>query len=184
MKTKHIVLLGAFLLALGVFEASAFYDPGLQRWINRDPLGEKGFEAFRTSKRQVSPEGRNLSAFVLNAPVSRWDPTGLECNTYIVGGAYGGDGLANLVGHKLDPNQLGAVITYPNPCGGSTPFIASVSVNPNTIRTPEEHPWFSDLLLRGGNILLQVPTTTALCNPHQDIQKITITVTCCSSPTA
>ena len=28
--------------------ASAYYDPGVQRWINRDPCGEVGFEIART----------------------------------------------------------------------------------------------------------------------------------------
>jgi hypothetical protein len=64
MKTKHIVLIGTFLLALAVFEASAFYDPALQRWINRDPIHELG--------------GKNLFSSVLNNPVSLVDKYGLD----------------------------------------------------------------------------------------------------------
>jgi RHS repeat-associated protein len=41
-----------------------FYDPTAQRWLNRDPSGEKG--------------GQNLYAFVMNQPVSRVDSLGLE----------------------------------------------------------------------------------------------------------
>ncbi len=41
-----------------------FYDPSLQRWLNRDPLGEAG--------------GINLYGFVGNSPLSRVDPWGLE----------------------------------------------------------------------------------------------------------
>jgi RHS repeat-associated protein len=39
-----------------------FYDPNLQRWLNRDPLGEDG--------------GVNLYAFVANNPVGKVDPFG------------------------------------------------------------------------------------------------------------
>jgi RHS repeat-associated protein len=41
-----------------------FYDPGMQRWLNRDPLGEEG--------------GVNLYLIVENDPVGRLDPLGLE----------------------------------------------------------------------------------------------------------
>ena len=41
----------------------AFYDPGTQRWLNRDPVGEA--------------DGPNLYAFVHNNPVSMVDPDGL-----------------------------------------------------------------------------------------------------------
>jgi RHS repeat-associated protein len=41
-----------------------FYDPNLQRWLNRDPIGEF--------------EGINLYAFVLNSPPSLMDPLGLS----------------------------------------------------------------------------------------------------------
>ena len=42
--------------------ALAFYDPGTQRWINRDPIGELG--------------GLNLYGFVLNSPINSVDPFG------------------------------------------------------------------------------------------------------------
>ena len=63
-----------------------FYDPNFQRWINRDPIGESGFEASRNSMssevaRFLKPsevsEGLNLYGFVQNAPVNRVDPVGL-----------------------------------------------------------------------------------------------------------
>jgi RHS repeat-associated protein len=41
-----------------------FYDPALQRWLNRDPLGETG--------------GINLYEFVGNSPANYLDPLGLE----------------------------------------------------------------------------------------------------------
>ena len=42
--------------------ASAYYDPGVQRWINRDPIGEQA--------------GANLYCFVLNRPVLLVDTFG------------------------------------------------------------------------------------------------------------
>jgi RHS repeat-associated protein len=42
-----------------------FYDPGLQRWINRDPIEEKG--------------GINVYSYIGNAPVTKIDPLGLTC---------------------------------------------------------------------------------------------------------
>ncbi len=42
--------------------AAAYYDPGLQRWINRDPIAERG--------------GINLHCFVLNEPVNGYDVDG------------------------------------------------------------------------------------------------------------
>ena len=40
-----------------------FYDPNLQRWLNRDPIGRRG--------------GKNLYAFVNNSPTGVFDPLGL-----------------------------------------------------------------------------------------------------------
>ena len=40
-----------------------FYDPGLQRWLNRDPIGERG--------------GLNLYAYIGNNPINHYDPLGL-----------------------------------------------------------------------------------------------------------
>src|SRR5206468_379001 len=45
-----------------------FYDPNLQRWINRDPLSETG--------------GLNLYRFVGNRPVQALDPFGLSWYVY------------------------------------------------------------------------------------------------------
>jgi hypothetical protein len=67
MKTGlHQTLRGnvcAFLLT-AVHFASAFYDPTLGRWINRDPIGEQG--------------GPNLHGFVGNNPILKVDPFGLD----------------------------------------------------------------------------------------------------------
>jgi RHS repeat-associated protein len=39
-----------------------FYDPGMQRWLNRDPLGEEG--------------GLNVYRALLNTPINSWDAFG------------------------------------------------------------------------------------------------------------
>jgi len=65
VKRLVIVLIIAFVGMVEV--ANAFYDPGLQRWINRDPLEEEG--------------GINLHSYVESDPVNSCDPLGLldEC---------------------------------------------------------------------------------------------------------
>ena len=81
-----------------------YYEPNLQRWPNRDPIGEAG--------------GINLYAYVGNGPVNRVDPLGL---TFVVSptpfpgqeGTYGpyvlnipdGSSLVKPL-HQLDPNSL------------------------------------------------------------------------------
>ena len=64
-----LVILIAALLGM-VEVANAFYDPGLQRWINRDPIQEKG--------------GINLYTFVKNDAVKWFDTFGRA-----VGGSIG-----------------------------------------------------------------------------------------------
>ncbi len=48
--------------------AAGYYDPGVQRWINRDPIEEHG--------------GANLYASIRNAPISRVDPVGHQDGNY------------------------------------------------------------------------------------------------------
>jgi hypothetical protein len=44
--------------------ARAWYDPGVQRWINRDPVGTRG--------------GINLHTYVMNMPINMFDDFGLS----------------------------------------------------------------------------------------------------------
>jgi RHS repeat-associated protein len=68
-----------------------FYDSNLQRLLNRDPLGERGFELVRklhNPNQRFSPsffafgeikEYPDLYEFVANNPISRMDILGLSC---------------------------------------------------------------------------------------------------------
>ena len=66
MKTRCHSLLPCLILLtmfVGLHQASAFYEPNQQRWLNRDPIVEAG--------------GINLYRFVVNNPVNKVDPLGL-----------------------------------------------------------------------------------------------------------
>jgi len=62
-----------------------FYDPYLQRWLNRDLIEEEG--------------GNNLYEFVSNAPLNECDPDGRLCLTMYLCSLVPGSG--NLVGTKI-----------------------------------------------------------------------------------
>jgi uncharacterized protein RhaS with RHS repeats len=55
MKRKITTLMGAFVLLTSVANLQAFYDPGTGRWLNRDPIEERG--------------GVHLYGFVRNNPI-------------------------------------------------------------------------------------------------------------------
>jgi hypothetical protein len=61
--TKRLIVFFGFLY-LGLQVANGFYDPGTQRWINRDPIDEAG--------------GTNLYGFVLSTPLNLVDLFGLN----------------------------------------------------------------------------------------------------------
>ena len=73
-----------------------YYDPAAQRWINRDPLGEKG--------------GKNLHGFVGNRPSSRLDFLGLRAEA--PGGPAGHcqDPCGDAKKNGLDKGDAGGVI--------------------------------------------------------------------------
>jgi hypothetical protein len=57
---------------------SAWYDPGVQRWLNRDPIGEAGFELLDSPRSsRFSGEPRGDYVFVNNNPSCSFDPVGL-----------------------------------------------------------------------------------------------------------
>jgi RHS repeat-associated core domain len=54
-----------------------FYDSSLQRWINRDPKGEEGFELLNHGNPSPVGDGPNAYLFVRNDPIFGDDPLGL-----------------------------------------------------------------------------------------------------------
>src|SRR5438128_2573342 len=55
-----------------------FYDPNLQRWLNRDPIGELGFTVIPRARPVRSPNKSNLYYFLANEPINHIDPYGLR----------------------------------------------------------------------------------------------------------
>jgi RHS repeat-associated protein len=54
-----------------------FYYPSIQRWLNRDPLGELGFEMLRDGQTDLIGDDPNLYAYVKNNPENQTDSLGL-----------------------------------------------------------------------------------------------------------
>jgi RHS repeat-associated protein len=78
----HLKLMLPALMLLALFStpnlASAYYDPGVQRWINRDPVKELGHFLIRYGNSvQMGLAERNLYEYVRNSPVDLLDPLGL-----------------------------------------------------------------------------------------------------------
>ena len=72
-----------------------YYDPNLQRWLNKDPLGEPEFEVIRGRASRVAVV--NNYTFVLNDPIEWTDPTGLKIGSGQVHGNWcGGDWTGGL----------------------------------------------------------------------------------------
>lgn len=87
IRKKLMAMLVPLLFTLLSLQTTfAYYDPGVQRWLNRDPIGEYGFEALRHHRSSKSHQfiallrrigGNNLYAFVQNEPTGHSDPLGL-----------------------------------------------------------------------------------------------------------
>lgn len=77
-RTNMIVIVVALLTYFcGIGQANAYYDPSTQRWLNRDPLGEVGFDASRGFQLSVVADGVSPFAFVGNNPPNYFDGLGL-----------------------------------------------------------------------------------------------------------
>jgi hypothetical protein len=83
-KTSRLLLGIVMLLLFANISASAFYDPGTQRWLNRDPVGDI-VALNQLTISQIVPQlplpveikGPNLYVFNENRPISIADPYGL-----------------------------------------------------------------------------------------------------------
>jgi len=98
-----------------VYYLYRYYDPNLQRWPNRDPIGESGFEVLRfCSSRGLRViamldrlGGNNLSAFVQNQPTRGYDPLGLTPDI-------GPESLACIGAEEQMEAAIEALVTTPN----------------------------------------------------------------------
>lgn len=83
MKTFQKILLVGISAIFLTTQAQAImyfarpYDPNLQRWLTRDPFGENGFETLRKQK-PFKNDDANLYLFVMNNPLTLYDPLGLD----------------------------------------------------------------------------------------------------------
>lgn len=86
MKRRNIFSLATALLLSFIFVdiASAYYNPKLGRFINRDPIGEPGAIILRQPAsrgfipRDPIPEEPNPYGYVMNSPTIMVDPFGLQ----------------------------------------------------------------------------------------------------------
>ena len=80
MKTKRFVIsaLAVCLLSILTNNAMAFYNPQTGHWLNRDPLGEPGFEVLKRQSASPLAGGPNRYIFVRNDPIMKWDYLGLD----------------------------------------------------------------------------------------------------------
>jgi len=69
-------LLPFLALAASLQITLGYYDPGIQRWINRDPIVEPGF-TLRAQPGIAHEKSVSLYAFNANNPITQIDATGL-----------------------------------------------------------------------------------------------------------
>jgi RHS repeat-associated protein len=89
--------------------ASAYYDPGVQRWINRDPISERGFQRL-LSRISGSLNTPQLYSFVANSPVTSADLFGLtiwRCSRRTSGPPFGGFGRHSYLWDDRSPIAAG-----------------------------------------------------------------------------
>ena len=75
--TVLLVLLGLLFWA---GTASAFYNPTVGKWLNREPINEPGFKVLTERYEPINwSEEKNLYGFIGNGPLNRYDLFGLTC---------------------------------------------------------------------------------------------------------
>lgn len=60
-KNLIAILVGVLFTLISQQNASAYYDPGVQKWINRDPIAECGFEVTRHGRPHPTGNGHAFS---------------------------------------------------------------------------------------------------------------------------
>jgi hypothetical protein len=75
MKTRFILIQLLGLIGF-VLHASAFYEPIVQRWINRDPINELGFR-LQNNIRNNGTLDNSYYNFLSNSPIKEIDAFGL-----------------------------------------------------------------------------------------------------------
>src|SRR5580765_8908922 len=77
----HLIWMAVMVVTLlgSLQTARAYYDPGVQRWLNRDPINDRGFQASSHNVINVTHEEENLYCFVKNNAVDGVDYLGLKC---------------------------------------------------------------------------------------------------------
>ena len=79
MRTKLLPRLLVLLITLLAHHtARGWYDPSLQRWINRDPLLQAEFRVFTGAASLAPPAELRTYVFVRNQPLGLVDPLGLS----------------------------------------------------------------------------------------------------------
>jgi len=77
-KKRGTVIVSALFGVLCLAQtASAFYAPNLQRWVNRDPVSDKGFFVASRPRYEMFRIKAKDYVFVANSPVDTIDPEGL-----------------------------------------------------------------------------------------------------------
>jgi hypothetical protein len=131
MKTQIRPLLRALAL-LAVLSASnpasACYDPGAQRWINRDPLGDPGFRGAAKENRLSVLAQPNSYVFLRNSPCLFLDSDGLTAIVIGAGGAAIGAGETGAIS-----NPIGAAL-----CAGAAVGATLCWAFPNVMTKPGE----------------------------------------------
>ena len=87
MKNQNTVSWLWLALAVGVLTAApvhAFYNPQTGHWLNRDPIGELGFEVFHKQNIPIieRKKGPSLYEFADNNPINMIDVLGLTGEDY------------------------------------------------------------------------------------------------------